>query len=121
MPTRSRRRDGRRVASGRGEETKERSRAKRVIRNVQRCGSFRYGQMEIPDRTRLHASRLPPDAPHRPPFKGGLGQVTGGWVPAALLVSLVATGFSTLVPSAVPLRVTVAPEPRLAPLTETAM
>src|SRR5260370_21701192 len=60
-------------------------------------------------------SRLPPDAPRRPPFKGGLGQVTGGWVPAPLLVSLVGTGFSPLLPSSVPLRVTVAPEPRLAP------
>jgi hypothetical protein len=58
---------------------------------------------------------LPPDAPRRPPFKGGLGQVTGGWVPAPLLVSLVATGFFPLLPSSVPLRVTVAPEPRLAP------
>src|SRR6202035_4305650 len=117
MPTRTRRRDGRRLAPGRGEETKERPRAKRVIRNVQRCGSFRYGRMErayIP-------SRLPPDAPRRPPFKGGLGQVTGGWVAAPLLVSLVATGFSPLLPSSIPLRVMVAPEPRLAPLTETAM
>ncbi len=40
-PTRTRRRDERRLASGRGEETKERPRAKRVIRNVQRYGSFR--------------------------------------------------------------------------------
>jgi hypothetical protein len=64
-------------------------------------------------------SRLPPDAPRRPPFKGGLGQATGGWIP--LLVSLVATGFSPLLPSSVPLRVTAVPEPRLAPLTETAM
>jgi hypothetical protein len=63
------------------------------------------------------ASRLPPDAPRPPPFKGGLGQVTGEWVPAALLVSLVVTGFSPLLPSSVPSRVTVAPEPRLAPLT----
>jgi hypothetical protein len=57
MPTGTRRRGERRLASGRWEETKKRLRAKRAIRNVQRCGSFRYRQMErayIP-------SRLPPD------------------------------------------------------------
>src|SRR5580692_13149133 len=117
MPTRTRRR----LASGPGEEAKERPRAKRVICNVQRCGSFRYVRMEIPDGTRLHPIATPPDAPRRPPFKGGLGQVTGGWVPAPLLVSLIATGFSPLLPSAVRLSVTVAPEPRLPTLTETAM
>ncbi len=30
-------------------------------------------------------SRLPPDAPRRPPFKGGLGQVTGGRVPLGVV------------------------------------
>jgi hypothetical protein len=51
-----------------GKKRGERLRARRAIRNVQRCGSFRYRQMErayIP-------SRLPPDAPRRPPFKGVL-------------------------------------------------
>src|SRR5271166_4587038 len=117
MPTRTRRRDGRRLASAAAEEAKERPRAKRAIRDVQRCGYLRYGRME----RAYTPSRLPPDAPRRPPFKGGLGQVTGGWVAAPLLVSLVATGFSPLLPSSIPLRVTVAAEPRLAPLTETAM
>jgi hypothetical protein len=56
---------------GHREEETERLYAKRAMRSVQRCNTSRCGEMDIPNGTRLHPSRLPPNAPRRPPFKGG--------------------------------------------------
>ena len=92
MPTRTRRRDGRRLAAGRGEETKERPRAKRVIRNVQRCGSFWCGRMRNCRMERVYnpiATPLPTlraDLPSREVWETGYRERVGvcravvGWL-----------------------------------------